>query len=172
MEKPGKKVRQKAGLNRAILDASFGELRRQLTYKTSWYGAQLTVADRWAPTSKTCSACGWRHPNLSLADRQFHCDACGLNIDRDLNAAHNLRQLAAAGALPTGEPPAVVASTVGETLNARRAGISPPTPSGAGGNRRRREKPAPRHHTGIRRAAHGPKAVASTTTRGTPAPAP
>jgi putative transposase len=169
---PGKRVRQKAGLNRAILDASFGELRRQLTYKTSWYGAQLTVADRWAPTSKTCSACGWRHPNLTLADRQFHCDDCGLSLDRDLNAAHNLRQLAAADALPTGELPAAVAPTAEETQNARRADTRPPTPSGAGGSRHRREKPAPTRSVGIRRAARDTKGAASTTTRGTPTPVP
>ena len=169
---PGKKVRQKAGLNRAILDASFGELRRQLTYKTSWYGAQLTVADRWAPTSKTCSACGWRHPSLTLADRRFHCGACGLQLDRDMNAARNLCQLAAADALPDGEPTAVVASTAGETQNARRANISPPAPPGVGGSRRRREKPAPNHLAGIRRAAHDHKVVASTNPHGTPAPSP
>jgi len=168
VQRPGKRVRQKAGLNRAILDASFGELRRQLTYKTSWYGAQLTIADRWAPTSKTCSACGWRHPNLTLADRMFHCDDCGFNIDRDLNAAHNLRQLAAAGALPTGELPAAVASTAGETVNARRASTSPLTPTGASGSRRRREKHAPNHPVGIRRAARDTKVAASTTNAPTP----
>ncbi|HEX3393605.1 MAG TPA: IS607 family element RNA-guided endonuclease TnpB, partial [Acidimicrobiales bacterium] len=50
--------RRAAGLNRAILDASPGELRRQLAYKATWYGATLVVADRWYPSSKTCSACG------------------------------------------------------------------------------------------------------------------
>ncbi len=134
--------------------------------------AQLTVADRWAPTSKTCSACGWRHPNLTLADRQFHCNNCGLSIDRDLNAAHNLRQLAATGALPTGELPAAVAPTAEETQNARRADTRPPTPSGAGGSRHRREKPAPNRSVGIRRAARDTKVAASTTTRATPTPVP
>lgn len=172
IHRPGKRVRQKAGLNRAILDASFGELRRQLTYKTSWYGARLTVADRWAPTSKTCSACWWRHPNLTLADRQFHCDTCGLSLDRDLNAANNLRQLAATGALPTGELPAVVAPTAEETSNARRADTRPPTPSGVGGSRHRREKPAPNARVGIRRAARDAKVAASKPPRGTPTPVP
>ncbi|MFF7234480.1 RNA-guided endonuclease TnpB family protein [Streptomyces sioyaensis] len=54
---PGSRVRQKAGLNRAILDAAPGELRRQLDYKTSWYGSQLAVLGRWWPSSKTCSTC-------------------------------------------------------------------------------------------------------------------
>jgi putative transposase len=52
--------RGKAGLNRAILDVAPGELRRQLGYKCSWYGSALVVADRWYPSSKTCSGCGWR----------------------------------------------------------------------------------------------------------------
>ncbi|WP_316521232.1 IS607 family element RNA-guided endonuclease TnpB [Kitasatospora brasiliensis] len=90
VEKPGRRVRQKAGLNRAILDASPGELRRQLTYKTSWYGSSLAVADRWLPSSKTCSACGTVKPTLPLAEREYHCTNCGLTIDRDLNAAINI----------------------------------------------------------------------------------
>ena len=52
------------GLNRALADAAPAELRRQLGYKTTWYGSALLVADRWYPSSKTCSACGWRKPNL------------------------------------------------------------------------------------------------------------
>ncbi|MEU4213228.1 RNA-guided endonuclease TnpB family protein [Streptomyces sp. NPDC026206] len=59
---PGRCVRQKSGLNRAILDAAPGELRRQLTYKTTWYGSTLAVLDRWWPSNKTCSACRWQNP--------------------------------------------------------------------------------------------------------------
>jgi putative transposase len=84
--------RAKAGLNRAILDASPGELRRQLAYKASWYGSTLVVADRWYPSSKTCSACGTAKAKLSLAERTYRCD-CGLVLDRDLNAARNLAGL-------------------------------------------------------------------------------
>lgn len=90
IEKPGRKVRQKAGLNRAILDASPGEIRRQLTYKTSWYGSQLAVCDRWFPSSKTCSACGEQNPRLTLADRVFICPSCGMTMNRDVNAARNI----------------------------------------------------------------------------------
>lgn len=104
VDQPGLRVQQKAGLNRAILDAAFGELRRQFTYKTAWYGARLSIANRWYPSSQSCSACGWRHPNLTLANRLFPCRGCGLEINRDLNAAINLRQLAGAGALPVGSP--------------------------------------------------------------------
>ena len=52
------------------------------------------VASRWEPSSKTCSACGWGDEDLTLADRLFCCQACGLVIDRDLNAAINLAKLA------------------------------------------------------------------------------
>ena len=50
--------RGKAGLNRAVLSAAPAELRRQLGYKCAWYGSALVVADRWYPSSKTCSGCG------------------------------------------------------------------------------------------------------------------
>lgn len=77
-------------LARVVSDASFGELRRQLTYKTAWYGTELTFADRWFPSSKTCSGCGAVKADLTLADRTYICAACGLVVDRDLNAAINL----------------------------------------------------------------------------------
>lgn len=112
---PGKRVRQKAGLNRAILDASFGETRRQLVYKTGWYGSTVAVCDRWAPTSKTCSACGAAKTTLSLSERVYHCDVCGLTLDRDTNAARNIARWA-------------VASETGETLNAGGDTVRPPTP--------------------------------------------
>jgi IS605 OrfB family transposase len=81
-------------LARALSDAGLAELRRQLTYKTTWYGSRLVVADRFYPSSKTCSACGWVKAKLTLAERTFTCEACGLQIDRDLNAARNLAKLA------------------------------------------------------------------------------
>jgi|SRR6266511_1742546 len=80
-------------LARAISDAGFGELRRQLSYKCRWYGSDLMVADRWFPSSKTCSACGAAKAKLPLSIRVFHCDACGTRMDRDLNAAWNLAAL-------------------------------------------------------------------------------
>jgi putative transposase len=80
-------------LARVIADAGLGELRRQLAYKTGWYGSRLVVADRFYPSSKTCSACGWVKAKLTLAERNFICEVCGLRLDRDLNAAHNLAKL-------------------------------------------------------------------------------
>lgn len=85
-------------LARAVADQGFGTARRLLAYKTGWNGGTLMVADRWYPSSKTCSACGWRKPSLTLAERTFACEPCGLVIDRDVNAAVNLRDLAASGA--------------------------------------------------------------------------
>lgn len=96
LDVPGRNVRQKAGLNRSLLDVAPGEVRRQLDYKTRWYGSQLAVCDRWFPSSKTCSACRAVKAKLSLSERTFHCEACGLVLDRDVNAARNI----AAAAVP------------------------------------------------------------------------
>jgi putative transposase len=82
-------------LARHIADAGFAEIRRQLTYKTTWNGGRLLVADRWYPSSKTCSACGTVKTKLALSEREYECEACGLTLDRDLNAARNLAALAA-----------------------------------------------------------------------------
>jgi putative transposase len=85
-------------LAQAISDVGFGTFRRQLLYKAAWFGSRVVLADRWEPSSKTCSGCGWVDEDLALGDRTFHCRnpqaACGLVIDRDLNAAINLRELA------------------------------------------------------------------------------
>ena len=81
-------------LAQAIGDVGFYEFKRQLLYKAGWYGSRVILADRWEPSSKTCSRCGWQDEDLSLADRVYHCQQCGLVLDRDLNAAINLAQLA------------------------------------------------------------------------------
>jgi putative transposase len=91
---------RKRGLNRALGDAALAEIRRMLGYKTVWYGSELVAAPRFYPSSKTCSACGGRKPNLTLAERTYVCEHCGLAIDRDLGAAINLARL---GDTRTGE---------------------------------------------------------------------
>jgi putative transposase len=96
-------------LARAISDASFGELRRQLEYKAAWYGTELTVADRWFPSSKTCSGCGTVKGDLTLADRTYACAACGLGLDRDVNAAINLARYTPPPAPPRSSPQLVAA---------------------------------------------------------------
>ncbi|WP_405669018.1 transposase (plasmid) [Streptomyces sp. NBC_01166] len=136
-ERPGKNVRQKTGLNRAILDSAPGELRRQLTYKASWYGSQLAVLDRWWPSSKTCSACGWQNPRQTLADRVFTCDTCGLSMDRDLNAARNIERHAVAPSAPH------VAPGTGETKNARGVSVRLPAPRGRKQETVKREDTSP-----------------------------
>jgi putative transposase len=80
-------------LARVLSDTGMAELRRQLGYKAIWYGCRLVVADPFYPSSKRCSACGWVKAKLTLAERTFTCEACGLRIDRDLNAARNLAKL-------------------------------------------------------------------------------
>ncbi len=85
-------------LARRVADAGFGEIRRQLTSKTRWNGCRLVAADRWFPSSKTCSGCKAVKAKLPLHVRTYACDACGLVVDRDANAASNLAALAAAAA--------------------------------------------------------------------------
>ncbi|MDF5725723.1 MAG: RNA-guided endonuclease TnpB family protein [Rhizonema sp. PD37] len=81
-------------LAKAIADMSFFEFRRQLTYKCELYGSKLVVADRWFPSSKTCSNCGTLKETLTLKERVFECNHCDFVIDRDLNAAINLSKIA------------------------------------------------------------------------------
>jgi len=85
-------------LARHVADASFAEIRRQLTYKIAWHGGTLIVADRWYASSKTCSECGAVKAKLALSERTYVCETCGATLDRDANAAANLARLAASGA--------------------------------------------------------------------------
>jgi putative transposase len=104
--KPGRNVRSKAGLNRAVLDASFAEFRRQLQYKLAWRGGRL-IAVPAAWTSQRCSCCGsFNDPGKS---ELYACAACGLRMDRDLNAARNI----------------LAAASCSEAQNARGAGVRP-----------------------------------------------
>ncbi|MHC5937533.1 RNA-guided endonuclease InsQ/TnpB family protein [Nostoc sp.] len=77
-------------LAKAVQDMGFYEFRRQMDYKTKLYGSNLVVADRWMPSSKTCSNCRVKKETLSLSERVFNCEHCGFSLDRDLNAAINL----------------------------------------------------------------------------------
>jgi putative transposase len=77
-------------LARSIYDAARGQLASQLQYKADWYGATLAVAPRFFASTKTCSSCGWVCAEMTLAQRVFHCQHCGLVADRDTNAAANL----------------------------------------------------------------------------------
>ncbi|HEU5418049.1 MAG TPA: RNA-guided endonuclease TnpB family protein, partial [Streptosporangiaceae bacterium] len=91
-------------LARAISRTGWGEFRRQLDYKAQRYGRTLAVADRWFPSSKTCSACGFVLAELDLGTRQWTCPACGTRHDRDVIAKNILAAgLAAAAAKNGGE---------------------------------------------------------------------
>ncbi len=94
-------------LARAIHDASWSEMRRQLEYKADWYGRQVIAIDRWYPSSKTCSACGQIVKKLPLSVREWTCPGCGIRHDRDVNAAK-------------------VIHAVGLTVSALGDGVRPP----------------------------------------------
>lgn len=110
---------RKRGLNRALADAALAQVRRMLGYKSRWYGSHVVAAGRFYPSSKTCTACGRRKPNLTLADRIFVCDGCGVRIDRDLGAAINLARLGVPTQLgeqsPAGSGPAAGRGATRET---------------------------------------------------------
>ena len=74
----------------SISDASWGELIRQLAYKCQWYGRELIKIDRWFPSSKRCGNCGHIVDKMPLNIREWKCPKCGINHDRDINAAHNI----------------------------------------------------------------------------------
>jgi putative transposase len=114
-------------LGRAIGDAAWAELGRQLRYKTAWLDGELMVCDRWFPSTKTCSRCGTVKQSLRLAERVFRCGACGLVIDRDRNAAANLAAWATA------------ASTAAAQAPDRQAGGRVTNASGGEGNDRHRD---------------------------------
>jgi putative transposase len=77
-------------LAQAISDASWSELVRQLEYKAAWYGRTLVKIDKWYPSTKRCSICGHVLGSLPLSVRQWTCPACGIQHDRDVNAAKNV----------------------------------------------------------------------------------
>jgi putative transposase len=91
-------------LARSLSDVSFGMFRLQMGYKTKRYSTRLIIADRWYPSSRLCSVCGWKNEALYLTDREWACPVCGTHHDRDVNAAINLERLATATALPVASP--------------------------------------------------------------------
>ena len=91
VEKPGKNVRAKAGLNKAILDQGWFEFRRQLGYKAGWNGGQLIVVPPQY-TSQECSRCGHTAKDNRRSQERFHCAACGFEKHADWNAAINIRR--------------------------------------------------------------------------------
>ena len=78
-------------LAESIQELNFGEFRRMLEYKAKWYGRKIVFVDRFYPSSKTCNHCGYINKTLKLSDRQWVCPDCGRIIERDYNAALNIR---------------------------------------------------------------------------------
>jgi len=107
-----------------------------LGYKTAWNGGALILADRWYPSSKTCSGCGTVKTKLALSERTYHCDHCGLDLNRDVNAARNLLSL----------PP------MGRRAKTPAEAAQDPAPPGSG---QRTRNPAP--HTRARPGTPGRK---------------
>jgi putative transposase len=79
-------------LSRALADGALAELQRQLEYKALWYGRTFVRVSRWFPSTKRCSACGFVVEKLPLSARRWTCPECGIEHDRDVNAAINIRQ--------------------------------------------------------------------------------
>jgi putative transposase len=131
VEIPGRNVRQKAGLNRAVLDSTPGERRRQLAYKTRRFGSELRLVTP-AGTSQTCRACGHRDPaSRPGCGRVFACTACGYQAHADANAACNIEALAAGEAVdrtrshpPVARPSSRMREPLGSVASAPHPGIS------------------------------------------------
>jgi putative transposase len=126
-------------LSRALADGALAELQRQLEYKCSWYGRTFVRVGRWFPSTKRCSACGFLREELPLSARRWTCPECGVEHDRDVNAAINIRREGLRILeLPRG--PREVRRVEGETpLAGRRV----PLTSGRPGKRESQESEAP-----------------------------
>jgi putative transposase len=76
----------------AVADLGAFEFKRMLMYKAEWFAAKIDIIDQWFPSSKGCHNCGTIKPDLTLKDRIFKCDCCGIELDRDLNASLRLKK--------------------------------------------------------------------------------
>lgn len=80
-------------LSKSISDAGWGMFAAQLKYKSQWAGRSLRLIDQWSPSTKMCSECGFVNDNLTLVDREWDCESCNTNHDRDVNAAKNILKI-------------------------------------------------------------------------------
>jgi len=103
-------------LARSIADMGFFEFRRQLGYKAKIGGSYIKIADRWFPSTKQCCRCKTINDSITLSDRTFKCNHCGLEIDRELNAAINLKStVSSTGFQACGEKSAGSSESLSET---------------------------------------------------------
>lgn len=79
-------------LAKSVADVSFYEFVRQIQYKSEWYGRTVIFVDRFFPSSKTCNECSFVNQGLTLNDREWDCPRCGKHLDRDFNAALNIKR--------------------------------------------------------------------------------
>ena len=110
----------KSGLNKSISDVAWGKFLTTLEYKSDWNDKQIVYIDRFFPSSKTCSKCGWINQGLTLKDREWTCPQCGSHHDRDANAAINIQN--------EGYRLNIKNTSVGTTDNGRGDQIRPVTP--------------------------------------------
>lgn len=87
---------QNLKLGKSVMDLGYHQFIKQLQYKCDWYGKHLIEADKWFASSKICNKCGYKYKDLALKDRKWVCPNCGTTIERDQNAANNLRDLGVA----------------------------------------------------------------------------
>jgi putative transposase len=87
-----KSMLEKKKFSKHIADACWSDFVTKLTYKSEWYGRQLIKVDRYFPSSKICSNCKYKNDSLKLADRKWTCPNCQQELDRDLNAAINIKK--------------------------------------------------------------------------------
>jgi putative transposase len=101
-------------LARAISDVGFGKFRSQMEYKATRYRTRLMIADRWYPSSRLCSVCGWKNEALTLRDREWSCARCGARTTTATSMRRcNLKRLATATALPVASPSSNGGATAG-----------------------------------------------------------
>jgi putative transposase len=143
-------------LARAVGDAAWSEFARQLAYKAEWFGAELVVCDRWFPSSRACSRCGKLRERIELTERAFCCDACGLVVDRDRNAAANLAAWAEHAQAPDRQAGGRVINASGGEGAGRRLDDGATSPDEGGtkapvrtGVEDTREGWRPKHHTRV-----------------------
>jgi putative transposase len=109
-------------LAKHLADANFGEICRQLVYKTPLYDNTLNIVDRFFPSSKQCSCCGHINAELILTDRTYVCTRCGMKKNRDLNAAENLNRAGLARMYACGHDGSVSGTHVTEATSMGETG--------------------------------------------------
>jgi putative transposase len=139
-------------LARSVADSAWALFAAMLTYKAKWYGAELSVADRFYPSTRRCSACGRVGEALELRQRTFHCSGCGHEADRDTNAAVNLANY-----------PTVVRSGTWSRVAAKHAETENAYGEGSAGGRPRVVRETPLDEVG-RASARRPRRTVSTRT--------